>query len=602
MTSGEMTPQIAMLLVIVGLAIVLFWWERIPVEVTALGVLLSLVFVGLLPAKKAFDGFGSDAVIMILGLLILTAAMERTGVVDIAGRALLGSSTMSSPDRLWWTIMLASAILGAFISNTASTAFFLPIVFGVARKSGVSATRFLMPMAFASILTSSVTLVSTSTNMVVSGMMSDFHLPPMGMFELAPVGIPISIVGLVYLGWTRRFIPEHRERHEEGNHLGVRPYYTEVRILRGSPLVGKTVSEARTGRTLGLKVRGIEREEERIPLEEDPRIEEGDVLLVEGVQTDIVKVKDTPGLELKADAEFSGEPLADGKLVLAEAIIMPGSSLIGRTLRESHIRKRRDIQVLGVNREGFETGKRISRVRLRLGDVLLVQGHREVIAQQHEENNFEVLGPLARMEKIRPKRGRAAVATGIFALVLALTSLEILTLPVAAMFGVLLVFLTGCITPQEAYAAVEWKAIILIGSMLGLGTAMQDSGAAAYLAGRIVEAVGDTPIWLLTGFFVVAVVLTAPLSNQAAAIVIMPVALATATHAGLNPRSFAMMIAVASSTSYMTPLEPACVLVYGPGRYRFSEFVKLGTPLTVLIYLVSIALVPLVWPLGATGK
>jgi di/tricarboxylate transporter len=233
-----------------------------------------------------------------------------------------------------------------------------------------------------------------------------------------------------------------------------------------------------------------------------------------------------------------------------------------------------------------------------MGDVLLLQGRKEVIATLGDEEAFQILGPIEPMEKARPKRAQAPLAITIFAAVLALTTFKVLTLPVAAMFGVLLVFLTRCITPEEAYEAVEWKIIILIGSMLGMGVAMQETGAAKYLAGLIVSGAGSaSPLWLLTGFLILTVVLTQPMSNQAAAIVVLPVAIATALQSDLNPRTFTMMIAVAASTSYMTPLEPSCVIVYGPGRYRFAEFFKIGWLLTVLIYGMAITLVPMVWRL-----
>jgi di/tricarboxylate transporter len=592
-----MTPQIALLLCIMAIAVFLFWWERVPADVTALGVLLTLVFTGLVPVKKAFDGFGSDTVIMILGLLILSTALQRTGVVDMAGRALL-SRTKPTPNRLLWTVMISSAVLGAFISNTASTAFFLPIVFGIAMKSGISVSKLLMPMAFASILTSSVTLVSTSTNMVVSGMLTDHNMAPMGMFELAPVGVPIAAVGLIYMYFARRWILDHHAEEELTEQFGVRPYLSEVVILEESSLVGKTLTEARIGETFGLTVWGMERNKKRLTPRSSRIMQEGDILFVEGSQEDIIKVKDTTGLEIKADVKFSDSDLAAGEMVLAEAIILPGSPLIGRTLEKSRFHQRYDLLVLGLNHRGVNVARKISQVTLKLGDVLLLQGRKNVIANLHEGGTFHFLGPMEFMEKARPKRAHAPLAIAIFVAVLALTTFKVLTLPVAAMLGVLLVFVTRCITPEEAYEAVEWKTIILIGSMLSLGVAMQETGADKYLAGLIVSATGGaSPIWLLTGFFVLAVVLTQPMSNQAAAIVVLPVAIATALQSNLNPRTFAMMIAVAASTSYLTPLEPSCVLVYGPGRYRFAEFFKVGFLLTILIYGVAILLVPVVWPL-----
>lgn len=593
-----MTPQILLLLCLLAVALALFWCERVSSEVVALGLLLALAFTGLLPANQAFAGFGSDTVIMILGLLILTAALERTGVVELGGRAVLRHAG-ADPDRLLWIVMLASAGIGAFISNTASTAFFLPMVFGIAKKSGISASKLLMPLAFSSIVTSSVTLVSTSTNMVVSGMMTSYGLPPMGMFELAPVGVPIAVVGLVYMFLARRFVPERAAAADLTEEFGVGPYLSEIVIQPGSALAGKTLGEANVGQQLGLEVLRIIRDKyQSIAPRASTALKEGDVLLVEGSQEDIVKIKDTVGVEIIADARLSDPDLAAEDTALVEAALLPGSPLIGRPLKSHRFRERYGLQVLGINHRGVNIVRELSQAPLALGDVLLVQGRRQNIARAHESNVFRMLGPMEQVEEIRPRRERAPLAIAIFLGVLMLVTFKVLTLPLAVMLGALLVFVTRCITPEEAYARVEWKAIILVGSMLSLGAAMEHTGAAKYLAWQLVSFTGAAqPLWLLTVFFALTVFLTQPMSNQAAAIVVLPIAMQTALQVGLNPRTFAMMIAVAASCSYLTPLEPSCLMVYGPGRYRFTDFLKIGSVLTLLIYGVAIALVPLVWRL-----
>jgi di/tricarboxylate transporter len=594
-----MTPEIFLLLVLLAIALGFFWWERVSSEVIALALLLALAFTGLLPADEAFRGFGSDTVIMILGLLILTAALERTGVADLAGRAVLRRAE-ASPDRLLWIVMLASAGLGAFISNTASTAFFLPVVLGIAKKADISASKLLMPLAFSSIVTSSVTLVSTSTNMVVSGMMSAYRMSPMGMFELAPVGLPVAVVGLVYMFLARRFIPERAAPSELIEEFGVRPYLSEIVVQPGSNLAGRTLGEANVAQQLGLTVLRILRKEknQKLPARADTMLREGDTLIVEGSQADILKIKDTAGVEIVADAKLSDRDLAAENSALVEAVLLPGSPLLGRTLRRHHFRERYGAQVLGINHQGANVTEKLRDVPLRLGDLLLLQGPRENLARMHENRVVRVLGGSESMEAVRPRIGRAPLAIGIFVAVLALVTARVLSLPLAVMLGVLVAFTTRCITPEEAYARVEWKAIILIGSLLGLGAAMEHTGAAKYLAWQLVSFTGTSqPLLLLTVFFALTVFLTQPMSNQAAAIVVLPIAIETALHLSMNPRTFAMMVAIAASCSYLTPLEPSCLMVYGPGRYRFADFLKIGSILTLLIYAVSITLVPLVWPL-----
>jgi di/tricarboxylate transporter len=584
--------QIALLLFIIGIGVILLSFEWVSADVVSLGILVLLILTGLVPLDQAFSGFGSDTVIMIFSLFILTAALLRTGVVDIVGRTIM-RYTGANADRLLTVIMIVSAGLGAFISNTASTAFFLPIVIGLANRARIGASKLLMPLAFASILTSSVTLVSTSTNIVVSGLMTQYRLPPMGMFELAPVGVPIAVAGLLYMHLVgRRLIPDRADPDESVNHFGVRQYLVETVILPDSPLIGKSLAEAGLGRDLDLTVVQVVRGEDHYMPRANRRLKAGDILLVEAPRDEILKIKDTVGIDIKA-----GEPELESEDVrLVEALLLPRSPLIGRTLRAYRFRERHSVQVLALNRHGETMRRKISQIPLRTGDMLLMQGHPVDIAALDQAHIVTVISPV---EDKRPNWQRARMAVAVFAGALAAATLNIVSLPVALLVGVLLVFLTRCITPEEAYQEVEWRAVILIGSMLAIGKAMEHTGTAEFLAGQIVAVVGlANPIWLLSAFFMLAVLLTQPMSNQAAAIVLVPVAIQTALQLHLNPRTFAMMIAVAASTSYLTPLEPSCLMVYGPGRYRFVDFLKVGALLTLLIYLISITLVPIIWPLS----
>ena len=589
-----MDSQIALLIGVIAVALVLFSIERLPTDVIALGVMLTLILTGLLSTDEAFAGFGSETVMMILGLLLLTASLERTGVVELAGR-LIFRYTGESPNRVLIVIMVAAAGLSAFMSNTAATAFFLPLVVGIAHRARLSVSKLLLPLAFSSILTSSVTLISTSTNLVVSGLMQRYSLAPLGVFELSPVGIPITVAGLVYMYTIGRRLLTDRTPVEGDGNLVVRAYLTEVMILPESSLTGKTLDESGLGRDLDLKVLRIVREKK---LYFAPRAElvlqEGDVLLVEGERDEILKVKDRQGIDIKADAKLSDPGLAEEDLHLAEVILMPRSPLIGRTLKGFRFRERYGLQVLAVNRHGETLRRKISQIRFQLGDILLIQGARDNISLLEQNQVFSILSAV---EAKRPNMRRARTATTIFVGSLLLAAFNIFSLPVAVLVGALLAFITRCITPEEAYRSIEWKAIILIGCMLALGTAMEQTGTADFLAAQINSFMGgSSPQLLLTGFFVLTVLLTQPMSNQAAAVVIMPIALRTATQFDLDPRTFAVMIAVAASCSYLTPLEPSCLMVYGPGRYRFADFLKVGSLLTVIIYIIAIILVPLFWP------
>jgi di/tricarboxylate transporter len=590
------TFEIALLLGLIVVAVVFFCFEWVSADVVALGLLLTLMLTGLLPADKAFAGFGSDTVIMVIGLLIMTAALLKAGVVDIVGRFIL-RRVGKNVNWLLLAIMLAVALLSAFISNTAAAAFFVPVAIGIAAKAGIPPSRLLMPVAFAAILSSSVSLISTSTNMVVSGLMTTAGLQPMGMFELAPVGIPIAIVGLIYMFAAGRYlIPLRAAPGGLIEEFGIRSYLTEVLVLPKSALAGKPLAEAGLGADLDLNVLRIVRNKDQYLL---PRrnmiVEAGDVLLVEGPRADVLKVKDTAGIEIKPDVKLSDPNLRSEDTALVEALVVPGSPLIGETLRDLKFRDRYGLQVLGLNRHGKNVLQKLSRIPFRVGDVMLIQGRKTNIPALKHEGMFSILGEI---EEKRPARMRALRTGLIFCGALALATFKVVSLPVAMLLGAFCTFAAKCVTPTDAYREVEWRAVILIASMLALGEAMTTTGTAKYLAEFVASSTaGLDPLWLLGGVFLLTVLLTQPMSNQAAAAVILPIAVHTAEELQLNPRTFAMMIAVAASCSYLTPLEPACLMVYGPGRYRFSDFVRVGAPLMMLLFVLVMWLVPKYWPL-----
>lgn len=588
-----MTVSMILLIIIIFLALILFSIETLPADVIALGVMMVLILTGILPAQTAFQGFGSDTAIMILGLLILTAALVRTGIVQILTRRIM-LSVGDSKTRLYWVIMGAAGILSSFMSNTATAAFFTPMTIGIAKRMKIHPAKLLMPMAFATILSSSVTLVSTSTNIVVSGLLTERGLKGLGMFELAPVGIPILIVGLVYMFFIGRHLIPVREYTDDDLHDNLLSYCSEFKVVPGSPWEGKTLEEIALGKEYDLYALRILKES---GYQVEPRastvLEAGDRVVIEGNRENLVFLQEQDGAvfsgNLEKQADFSQE------LSTAEVIVLPGSPLAGRTLRGLNFRDRYGMQVLGINRKGETIRKLISRARLQVGDQLLLQGDSDTIQALGSNNSFRVVS--AKLD-IMPETRRAPIALAIFGGVILLVSFNVLTLPVGVMLGALIAFITRCITPSEAYRQVNWSVWLLISSMLALGQAMEVSGLATLTADWIINLTGLTnPILLLSIFFFLSLLLTQPMSNQAAAVVVIPVAIQAATHLGLNPRTFAVMIAVGASCSFITPLEPACLMVYGPGNYRFFDFVKVGSILTVLIYIIAILMVPWIWPL-----
>ncbi|NOT40522.1 MAG: SLC13 family permease, partial [Alphaproteobacteria bacterium] len=364
-----MTFEIALCLSVLGVTVALFAWDKIPADVVALGVMIVLVLSGLLTPQQAYAGFASDTVLMILGLLIMTAGLSQCGVVDLAGRKLVEKIGRNEAHMLP-AIMLAVALLSAFISNTAATAFFIPIVLGFAAKSGVSPSKYLLPVAFASIVTSSVTLISTSTNVVISDLMARQKMEPMGMFELAPVGIPIAVLGLLYMWFVGvRLMPE-RSQAAAADNVGERDYHAELVVMPGSDLIDKKVGETRLGEDSGLKVVEVVRDETVEPAD-DVVLKAGDDLRVTGKRADVLKIKEVPGVELRADAHHADDDTKPEEQTIVEGTLLPGARLIGATLSSAEFKNRYGLLVLAINRGGKPISQKLSRVSLRLGDVLL---------------------------------------------------------------------------------------------------------------------------------------------------------------------------------------------------------------------------------------
>lgn len=593
-----MSP-IAITLILLVVAVVLFATEKIPVDVVGILLVIGLVLTNVLTVQEGLSGFGDNVIITIAGLFILTGGLVKTGIVDLIGRRLYKIAG-SNEFLLTALIMSVAAVSASVLKNTTTTAMFLPVVIGLASRAKVPPSKLLMPLAFGAILGGSCTLIGTSTNLAVSGAMQRYGMEPYSMFELTPVGIIMVIVGLIYMLFVgRKFLPNLGGEDSFTEQYHIREYISEVLVLPGSHLIGRTLGEANLNLELDLNVLGIIRgQEQRIAPNSNEQIAKGDLLIVEGTLANILNIKGEAGLEIKADFELNDRDLESGEIELFEIMVMRDSRLVGNTLKTINFRRSYDLTVLAINRHGETFLDKISSLRLKFGDVLLVQGNRRLIEP------FVIAGEMLLLEDVSTssmrteKRRWAIAAFGLF-LALSLSKLVIgfdVPLAIAVLLGVLLLLATRTVRHNEVYTLINFRLLVLIACMMSFGIAMEKTGADKYLAGLIVEyfqQYGATAV--LAGFFVLTVALTQPMSNQAAALVVLPVAVKTAIALGLNPRTFVVAITFAASFSFITPLEPACVLVYTPGRYRFMDFVKIGTILTIVVFIVSIILVPIFW-------
>ena len=602
-----MTPEIAMVLAILVIAIVLFASEKLRVDVISMMVLLSLLLLGLVDTEEAFSGFSSPAVITVWAIYIVSAGLFRTGVADFIGQRILSVAGSREP-RLIGTIMLTVGSMSAFMNNIGATAVLLPAVSSIARRTRLSISKLLIPLSFGSLLGGVTTLIGTPPNLLVSNALLAAGLTPFGLFDYTPMGLIIMLSGILYMVTIgRHLLPERQATVDLTESYRVRDYLTEVRVLPESPLVGKTAAESQFGRDYDLTIVGRIRDQDRmadpekqqswrLAMRRDDRVQEGDVLIVRGSLNTILKIKKSQGLEIVPDVELGDAELTTDEILIAEVIIPTRSELAGKTLRELAFRDRYNVTVLALWRHGEPLRSKLANQPLEFADVLLVQGRRDRINLLRTDPNFLLLEPVA-LETRRTHK--APVALVVFAIMLGSVILGWLHISAAAVLAAVLMVLTRCLTMEEAYESVEWKSVFLIAGMLPMGIAMEKTGTAQFLADQIIAAVGGLgPQMIMIGLFILTTIITEFMSNAAAAVLVAPIAISTAVSLGANPHAFVMGVGIAASNSFLFPIgHQANVLVFGPGGYKFFDFTKVGLPLTLLIWLLLILFLPIFWPL-----
>jgi di/tricarboxylate transporter len=593
--------EIVITLLLLVLAIVLFATERIPVDIVGILLVIALVLTQVLTVQEAVAGFGNDIIITIGGLFVLVGGLLKTGLIDLIGRRL---HKMAGNNELLLTamIMIVAAVSASVLKNTTTTAMLLPVVIGLAARAAIPTSKLLMPLAFGAILGGSCTLIGTSTNLAVSGTIVRYGMEPLSMFELTSVGSLTFAAGLAYMLLVgRRMLPRRGGGDSLADQYQIREYISELIVLPESPLVGQTLAEANLRKELDLHVLGIVREGERINAPNaTERIRRRDLLIVEGTIADILRIKEESGLEIRPDFYLSDIDLEGENVELFELMVLRDSQLVGRTLKGLDFRQRYSLTVLAINRHGEHFVDKLNSVPLKFGDVLLVQGARQKMEPLVADNQVLLLEDVSARGMRHDKR-KWAIAAFLLFLTLSLSKVAVgvdVPLAIAVLSGVLLLLATQTIRHQEMYSLIDFRLLVLIACMMSFGVAMEKTGTDVFLSGYVQQYFGQFgPVAILAGFFLLTVAMTQPMSNQAAALVVLPVAVKTAVALGLNPRTFVIAVTYAASFSFITPLEPACVLVYTPGRYRFTDFVKIGTILTIIVFVVTMWLVPIYWPM-----
>ena len=596
-----MSTDAILVLIILVSAVILFVTEKLAIDMVALLVLGAVLTLGLVTPEEAMSGFSNPATVTVAAMFVLSAGLQRTGVLRVIGRRLFHVGRY--PLLLMVLIALVVGGASAFVNNTATVAVFLPLVLAVSQRLKLSPSKFLMPMSFASEFGGVCTLMGSSTNLLVSAIAVEYALRHPGvaglgafsMFEMGKLGLILFAAGIIYLVAVGYWLlPSRRgEQLTEAYQLG--NYITELRVMPGSPLIGASVAESELGKKHGVWVLEILRDKTKVWAPMDQTIREGDVLLVEGKLDSLMESKDALKLEIAPEFKLRDETLKRENLSLIEVMVAPSARVAGRTLRGLEFNRRFNAIVLAIQRQGRPLHEKLSSVRLKFGDMLLLQAPKETVDRLRPDADFIVMD-----EKggLNIRRTKVPVVLGILALVVGVAAFKILPIMVTAILGGIAMLLTRCIRLEEAYEAIDWRVIFLLGGVLPLGLAMQKSGLAALLAGQTVALVGDLgPIGVVAAFYLMTAVLTECMSNNASAVLLAPIAVSTAIQMDVSPKPLLMAIAFAASTSFATPVGyQTNMMVYSPGGYRFLDYMKVGTPLIVIFGAISVYFIPKFWP------
>lgn len=597
-----MTWDIAFVLLLIVGALLSFLHEKISPDVTALVLFVILLVSGIVPQGKIFGVLANPAPLTIGAMFILSAALVKSGAIDRLA-VLLGGLAGFSYFTVISLVVLGVGGLSAFINNTPVVVVLVPVIISLARKMKLPASKFLIPLSYAAVLGGCCTLVGTSTNLLVTGILQSRGLPPLRMFELAWVGLPMLAAGAVYIGlFGRHLLPKRQPANITLAEEDRREYITEVFVQSKSPIIGRTAEQAGLTLARGIRVLEIVRNENSLSLAHPaPPLAAGDRLVLACRPQGVTHARSIDGLDLTAELKLGLGQITAHEGVLVEGVIAPNSDLIGHNLREAGFWRRFHLVVLAVHRHGRELRGGGDERRLKNGDILLLLGTEQAVESLRASEDL-LLVDRPPLPAGRSPRHLRIVLGGIFGVILA-SSLGWLNIEIAALLACAVVFLTGCLKPRDGYDAIEWNLLFLIYGMLALGVAMEDTGTSAYVVDRLLWLVNQfvppehKAIVMLAAFYLLASVLTEILSNNAVAALMTPLALSLAVQLGVDPRPFVIAVCLAASAAFATPIGyQTNTYVYGVGGYRFTDFLKFGLPLNAVCFVIALYVIPAVWP------
>jgi di/tricarboxylate transporter len=593
------TFEVALMLALLVGALVLFALEILPIEVTALLVLAALILSGAVTLDEALSGFSNKAVVTIGCLFVLSHALTKTGLVALAAERVAAWA-----ERRYWlgvgSLLAAVALLSGFLNNTAVVAIFIPLMLHLCASLGISPSKVLIPLSYASIFGGTLTLIGTSTNLLVSSIAQEAGQPAFGMFEFAPVGAIFLALGLGYtLFFSRRLLPARVEAGDPTATYGLGAYLSEVRVDDESPLAGKTGREVGLGERYGINVLGVIRGGLRLAASPGSVVlQKSDVLIVQAHVDDLMRLRRELGVSLLPEVKLSQEELTANGLVTAEMLVAPASSLVGRTLKQSDFRSRFGGFVMAIRRHSETLRAKIAHTVLQPWDALLTLIPRARLEEIRRSRELVVLTELP--VKLRRHRLWWLVLL-VLPLAVLLAATGVLEIAAGSLLAAVALLVFRVVSPREAYDAIHWQVIFLIAAFVPVGHAAIATGTADFIAAGLLSVAELLPVArpyaVLALLYLATSLLTQVVSNAAAAIILAPVALSLAAGLGVEPRAFLMAVCFAASAEFMTPVGyQTNLMVYAPGGYRFLDYTRFGAPLNLAFWLTATFVLPIIWP------
>jgi di/tricarboxylate transporter len=591
-----MTQDQSLAFMVLAGMMVVFIWGRLRYDLVAVLALLASVFTGIVPHRAAFSGFGDDIVIIVASALIVSAAVGRSGVMEAVLYRI--SPYLTSVQGQIMVLVAAVTLLSAFVKNIGALAMMIPVAVQMARRSRASPSCFLMPMAFGSLLGGLITLVGTSPNIIVSRVREDLTGQPFGMFDFAPVGLGLAVAGVAFLAFGYRLLPGGRKAattmHEA---IDLNDYMTEARVTAKSPVVGQTVSDLAKLCDGEVLVTGIVRNKTaHLASLPDAVLREGDIVLLEGGPEALERAVARARLELEGENRPTKGQGAGKEIAGIEAVVEPTSMLIGQSAKRMALHERFNINLLAVSRSGQRFTERLRDITLQTGDVLVLRGDLTWLPDKLKE-----LGclPLAGRDIRLGSARQSLVPIAILGGAMGLTALGVLPVATAFFTAAVLMILSGALSLREAYDAVNWPILVMLGALIPVSEAIRTTGGADLIAGWLAQLSSTLPSYGALALIMVAALAVTPFLNNAATVLVMaPIAATFASRLGYKPDAFLMAVAVGAACDFLTPIGHQCnTLVMGPGGYRFGDYWRLGLPLSLIVVVLGVPLILLVWPL-----